>query len=217
MSQYRLKNYLLTRSAEMFASSGFTTYDDKVLRSYYSMNLQQDVLGVVKLDYHWNHGVLHANYIYGIRFEQVYRLVFKIFPDDEELLEGHQAAPLSQTIYEGIDQHRNVFIRWFFMYWPIQSEKAVNDYLKEIRGYIPRIIIPYFRSHASLNEASNFFKRRNLRSPVLSKVIVYILNQEYDLAESVVRTDFLTFRDPAVVVWGNRLLEFISEARAGRL
>lgn len=217
MNPYKLKSDLLTRSAEMFASSGFTTYDKKVLRTCYSMNLQQDVLGVVKLDYHWNRGILCVNYIFGIRFEQVYRLLFKIFPDDEGLFRRHKKDPLSQTIYEGIDQHRNVFIRWFFMYWPLQSEKAVNDYLKEIKGYIPRIILPYFKSHASLRDASNFFKRQNLGLPIHEKVIVYVLNQEYDLAESVVRSDFLDFPSSAVVDRGNRLLEFISEARAGRL
>ncbi|MBN8660596.1 MAG: hypothetical protein J0M35_09555 [Candidatus Obscuribacter phosphatis] len=217
MSQYKLKSDLLTRSAEMFASSGFTTYDKKVLRTCYSMNLQQDVLGVVKLDYHWNRGILCVNYIFGIRFEQVYRLLFKIFPDDEGLFRRHKKDPLSQTIYEGIDKYRNVFIRWFFMYWAIQSEKDVSDYLKEIKGYIPRIILPYFKSHASLNEASNFFKRQNWSSPVPEKVIVYVLNQEYDLAESVVRSDFLNSWDSSSVDRGNRLLEFISEARAGRL
>ena len=217
MNPYKLKNYLLTRSAEMFASSGFTTYDEKALRTHYSMNLQQDVLGVVRLDCHWNHGVLCANYTFGIRFEQVYRLLFKIFPDDEELLELHQEDTLSRTICEGIDQYRNVFIRWFFMYWPLQSEKAVNDYLKEIKRYIPRIILPYFKSHASLRDASNFFKRQNLGLPIHEKVIVYVLNQEYDLAESVVRSDFLNCRKSSVVDQGNRLLEFISEARAGRL
>lgn len=216
MNKDSLESYLLTGSAEIFLSGGFNTYDKKVLRSCYSMNLQQDVLGVVRLFYHWNRGVLCANYTFGIRFEQVYRLLFKIIPDDEELLKLHREEPLRQTIFEGIDQYRNVFIRWFFMYWPLESEKAVSDYLKEIKGYIPKIILPYFKSHASLSEASIFFKRQNLSSPVPEKVIVYVLNQEYDLAESVVRKDFLTFRDPLVVVQGNRLLEFISEARAGR-
>jgi|GEM_PF-2514041 len=217
MNPYKLKNYLLTQSADMFASSGFTTYDEKALRTCYSMNLQQDVLGVVRLFCYWNRGVLYANYTFGIRFEQVYRLLFKIIPDDEELLQLHREEPLRQTIFEGIDEYRNVFIRWFFMDWPLQSEKSVSDYLKEIKGYIPKIILPYFKSNASLNEASNFFKRQNLNFPTPEKVIVYVLNKEYDLAESVVRRLFLNNRDAAVVDRGNRLLEFISEARAGRL
>lgn len=206
---------LLVKSAELFASYQFETYDTEKLRRCYSKVVLPGIMGVVQLHYGFNRGVLLAHYSFGIRFEEVSRIKAELFSDDKEILDSIRSNPLATTVGElSVDYRRSWIDRRFIPCAPIQSDKQLSKYLKEIEWLITKIIQPYFRANSSIPAASQCFRRKQLCCGNVDEVLIYVLNQEYDYAESVVNSRFLKSRSGEAVIRGNRLLEYISKEKA---
>lgn len=212
----RFKKPLLEKLKVLFAEAGFDTSNANRKRAVYTLSLGKDMTGVVELEFQVYFGELLVRYSFGIYFEEVKRLALKLFPDDEELNDWFKEKPFDMIIGVTSTEYRSWIDKLLDPCPVIDSEKKLSNFLNETKKLIPEKIMPYFRDNASIQAASRIY-RAGPRYAVYSvrEVLVHILSEEYDFAESVIREGFLSSRSPSTVAQGEKLLELISSLRAG--
>jgi hypothetical protein len=212
----RFKKPLFEKLKVLFAEAGFDTSNANWKRAVYTLSLGKDMTGVVILDYRVYYGKLYVEYRFGIAFQEVKRLTLKLFPDDEEISDWFKEKPFDMIIGVTSTEYRSWIDKFLDPCPVIDSEKKLSNFLNETKKLIPEKIMPYFRDNASIQAASRIY-RAGPRYAVYSvrEVLVHILSEEYDFAESVIREGFLSSRSPSTVAKGEKLLELVSSLRAG--
>ncbi len=188
----------------------------RIGKELYTLSLGKDMTGVVILDYQVYYGKLYVRYRFGIVFQEVKRLTLKLFPDDEELNDWFKENPFDIIIGVNSNEYRSWINKFLDPCPVIDSEKKLSNFLNETKKLNPEKIMPYFRENASIQAASRIY-RSGPRYAVYSvrEVLVHILSEEYDFAESVIREGFLSSPRSSSVVKGEKMLELISSLKAG--
>ncbi len=209
----RFKKPLFEKLKVLFAEAGFDTSNANRKRVVYTLSLGKDMTGVVELEFQVYFGKLLVRYSFGIVFEEVNRLILKLFPDDEEISDWFKENPFDMTIGMTSTEYRSWIDKFLDPCPVIDSEKKLSNFLNETKKLIPEKIMPFFRDSASIQAASKRY--RKILGFSVKMVVVHLLSEEYDLAESVIRNGFLRARSPSTVAQGEKLLELLSSLRAG--